>query len=989
MKMADVSAEISVGKEGLTSGQGGPGIGTDQRAFFDAFDWGKTPMGPIAQWPPLLKTTCDMILASPMPMVVLWGRKGMMLYNSGYAAIAGARHPEILGQSALEGWPEVAPLNQRVLDTCFAGQTLSLRDEHMVLHRNGYPEDVWLDVDYSPLPGPDGTIEGVLAIVNEVTTRVLSDWRRTEAENQLALVIEGSDLATWDYDLKNNTYFWSDRLRVMFGIPAGAPTTQAEFRKHIHPDDQGAQAEAYAGAIDVERRGRYNVEFRIIDPQSGLTRWVATMGRAYFDDAGKPVRIAGTALDITARKNAERRQACLVELGDRLRAADSTAEIAQIAAEIAGNMLQCSRAGYAMIENESAFVEADWTNGEAVSLVGPRLFGTLGNPFCVPLRAGQQLIIDNVVTHPTTMGNPAPFLAIKMSAVINVPLLHNGTLAAIFYVHHSTPRHWHEDEARLVRDIADRTWEAFGRARSTQLLRSLNATLEQEVALRTAQRDRIWRLSRDVMLVTDFNGFIQSANPAWKTLFGWADEELVGRNLFDLTHPEDRAATLQEFRRLADPMPPAKIESRHRHRDGSYLWLSWRAVQDENAIHAVGRDITAEREQAEALQAAEAALRQAQKMEAVGQLTGGIAHDFNNLLQGITGSLDRAEKRLQEKRFDDVEKLTAAARASANRAVALTHRLLAFSSRQPLDPKPVHANPLVASMHDLLRQTVGERIEIVLRLEKDLWLTLCDPNQLESAVLNLAINARDAMPDGGTLTIETSNVTLDAPSPAQRGALKPGPFICLSVTDTGTGMPASVIEQAFEPFYTTKPLGQGTGLGLSMIYGFIRQSQGDARITSEVGQGTTVRLFLPRFTGEVTEADEKVAEPSNLAAPRHATVLVVEDEEVVRSLVLEILDELGLSVLSAASGPAGLEILRAKQNIDLLITDIGLPGLNGHQMADAGRLLRPNLKVLFMTGYAESAAMANGFLKPGMAMITKPFPINTLAERVRNMLECP
>jgi len=680
------------------------------------------------------------------------------------------------------------------------------------------------------------------------------------------------------------------------------------------------------------------------------------------------------------------RQACLAELGDRLRAAETTAEIAQIAAEIAGRALNCSRAGYAMIENESAFVEADWTNGEFISLAGPRLFGTLGDPFAGPLRAGQQVVIDDVLTHPTTMHNPAPFLNIRMLAVINVPLLENGIISAVFYVHHATPRHWEEDEVRLVRDIGDRTWEAFCRARSTQRLRRLNERLEQEIALRTAQRDRIWRLSSDVMLVSDFAGWIASVNPAWTVLLGWREDELVGRNLFDLTHPEDRAGASAVLSALSGPQPPQKFESRHRHRDGHYLWIAWRAVPDENAIHAVGRDITPEREQAEALAAAEAALRQAQKMEAVGQLTGGIAHDFNNLLQGISGALDLAEKRLNEGRLPDIQRFLNAARSSASRATSLTQRLLAFSRRQPLDPRPVQVNQLVSSMEELLRRTMGEQIGVELQLAPELWPVLCDPHQLESAILNLAINARDAMPDGGRLIIETSNLALGPEDAARRPGLAQGLYVCLSVTDTGTGMPESVIEKAFEPFFTTKPLGQGTGLGLSMIYGFIRQSEGDARIESEPGRGTTVRLCLPRHEGEVAEVLAGEGGLAGLEAAGHACVLVVEDESIVRALVLDVLAELGLSAMAAESGPAGLEMLRSKQHFDLLITDIGLPGLNGRQMADAARLLRPGLKILFMTGYAETAMMARGVLEPGMEMITKPFPIGEFAARVRGML---
>jgi PAS domain S-box-containing protein len=917
--------------------------------LFRTFDWTTTPIGPMAQWPPFLKAASDIINASATPMAIRWGRDGILIYNAAYAGIARGRHPAILGQKAMDAWPEVAEHNQRVMETCFAGQSLSIRGGHLVLQRHGYDEDVWLNVDYSPLFERDGEIVGVLAVANEVTDRVHADRRRTEVETQLAIAIESAD-----------------------------------FRRQIHPDDLAAHAKAYEAALDPASGGRYEAEFRVIDAAEGVTHWLATMGRAYFDEQSTAVRMAGTTLDITARKNAERRQLCLVELGDRLRVAETTAEIAQIAAEISARALNGSRAGYAIIENDVAYVEADWTSGESVSLVGPRLFGTLGDPFCDPLRAGQHLVINDVTTHWATKHNPGPFLKIRMWALVNVPLLENGVLRAVFYVHQSAPRMWEESEVRLLRDIGDRTWEAVCRARSSQRLRALNETLEQEVAMRTVQRDRMWRLSSDVMLLAAFDGTIQSVNPAWKTVLGWREDELIGRNLFDLTYLDDRDAARRAMSALAGPQTPVSFETRHRRKDGAYRWISWRAVPDESCIHAVGRDITPEREQAEALAAAEAALRQAQKMEAVGQLTGGIAHDFNNLLQGIAGSLEMAEKRLSDGRIAEVEKFNTAAKASASRAIALTQRLLAFSRRQPLDSRPVQANDMVTSMDDLLRRTMGEQIEVVLRLAPDLSLALCDPHQLESAVLNLAINARDAMPNGGRLVIETGNIHI---GPAARPDLAPGPYVCLKVTDTGTGMPASVIEQAFEPFYTTKPLGQGTGLGLSMIYGFIRQSEGDVRIESEVGHGTSVILCLPRFMGELPGPADRAPAPVNLGPARHATVLVVEDELIVRELVLEVLAELGLSSISADNGPAGLEILSSKQHVDLLITDIGLPGLNGRQMADAARLLRPTLKILFMTGYAETAIMGPGSLAMGMQIIAKPFQIAVFAERVRSMVE--
>jgi PAS domain S-box-containing protein len=389
------------------------------------------------------------------------------------------------------------------------------------------------------------------------------------------------------------------------------------------------------------------------------------------------------------------------------------------------------------------------------------------------------------------------------------------------------------------------------------------------------------------------------------------------------------------------------------------------------------------------LRVAEEALRQAQKMEAIGQLTGGIAHDFNNLLQGVTGSLDLIRMRVSQGRFGELERFINGAMTSANRAAALTHRLLAFARRQPLDPRPVRANPLVASMEDLLRRTLGEQVHLDLVLAGGLWPTRCDPNQLESAILNLAINARDAMPDGGTLTIETSNLHLEAADAAIGPDARPGQYVCIAVADTGVGMDTDTVARAFEPFFTTKPIGQGTGLGLSMIYGFARQSDGWVRIYSEPGEGATVELCLPRFGGEVDDDTDTGAPALAGSTTAGEVVLVVEDEDVVRGLVVEVLGDLGYQAIAAADGREGLALLQSTGRIDLLITDIGLPGLNGRELAEAGRGLRPDLKILFMTGYAENAALASGFFERGMAMITKPFAMEALAVKIREVIEAP
>ena len=395
------------------------------------------------------------------------------------------------------------------------------------------------------------------------------------------------------------------------------------------------------------------------------------------------------------------------------------------------------------------------------------------------------------------------------------------------------------------------------------------------------------------------------------------------------------------------------------------------------------------RTEAEQRERIEEDLRQAQKMEAVGQLTGGLAHDFNNLLAGISGSLEMVRMRTAQGRMTELERYIEAALSSVGRAAALTHRLLAFSRRQTLDPKPIRVDRLVGSLEDLFRRTVGPSIQIETKLTGELWPVLCDPNQLENALLNLVINACDAMPEGGHLVIETANIALDKKRGASSNGplvnVPPGEYVALSVTDTGTGMSPTTMTRVFDPFFTTKPLGQGTGLGLSMIYGFVQQSGGHIHLRSEVGQGTTVTIYLLRHLGAVGGAE--VVTVAGLPAKGSAVVLVVEDELPIRMVIADVLSDLGYTVLEAGDGHSALKILEAGTLIDLLITDVGLPGgTNGRQLADAARLQRPDLKVLFITGYAESAAVRNGQMEQGMQVMTKPFALVALAAKIQGIL---
>ncbi len=522
----------------------------------------------------------------------------------------------------------------------------------------------------------------------------------------------------------------------------------------------------------------------------------------------------------------------------------------------------------------------------------------------------------------------------------------------------------------------------------------------------------IWDIPADRLNVDE--GFAQA--------FGVAPErdlsQLSIADVMEAVHPDDRDMLAARIRETLARGGTYAHQYRTRRRDGRYYWLEAngrveltpdgipstfpgvlidiegrRAVEAERdrALAALRtlNDTLEQRvqERTKALLEAEEALRQAQKMEAVGQLTGGLAHDFNNILAGISGSLELMKVRLAQGRISDIERHLNGAQSAVKRAAALTQRLLAFSRRQTLDPKAADLNRIVADMHDLIGRSVGPAITVETIAAGGLWNTFVDIGQLENALLNLCINARDAMPHGGRLTIETANRWLDDIAAMQRG-VQPGQYVSLCVSDTGTGMSPDVVARAFDPFFTTKPTGQGTGLGLSMVYGFAGQSGGAVRIYSELGQGATLCIYLPRHLGEAGEDDLPQSDENMVAtAPGSKTILVVDDEPLVRMVTVEVLSDLGYHVLEAEDGPSALKVLAACPELDLLVTDVGLPnGMNGRQLADAIRAPRPELPVLFVTGYAENAVLNHGHLERGMQVLTKPFAADVLARRVRELV---
>ncbi|AZC31966.1 Two-component system sensor histidine kinase/response regulator hybrid [Pseudomonas chlororaphis subsp. piscium] len=680
-----------------------------------AFDWSLTELGALEHWSSSLCSAVQLLLASPVPLLLLWGRSGYMIYNDAYAEFAGGRHPYLLGRQVELGWPEVADFNRHVLDTCLAGGTLSYRNKELVLLRNGQPEPVWMDLYYSPVAGDDQAPAGVMAIVVETTAHVLSEQRRQEVESayrvenervQLALNA-GALLGSFVWDIKADRLSGDERFARTFSYPLEQPLddlSMAVADSRVHPEDLPRIKEQLA--YSLQKGMPYNSEYRI-RRADGSYLWVMGCGRCEFDEAGQALRFPGVLIDIHERKMAEE------------------------------SLLQLTR------------------------------------------------------------------------------------------------------------------------------------NLEQRVA-----------------------------------------------------------------------------------------------------------------EEVNARVSAEEQLRQSQKLEAIGGMTGGVAHDFNNLLQVIAGNLHLLAR--HEPDNANVQRRVGAAITAVERGAKLSAQLLAFARRQPLSPEVYNPCRIPDSLGELLQRALGETIDIDVQLPAQPWCIKVDRGQLENALLNLAINARDAMKGEGTIGIRGENVVLDRRFCAGKG-ITAGDYLCLSVADTGDGMPPEVLKQAFEPFFTTKRDGLGTGLGLSMVFGFVKQSGGHIEMLSAPGQGTTVRMYFVRSTE--TEPGEA---PRRGQRPGHGqeTILVVEDNEDVRAAAVELLEHAGYKVLVAANGDAAMQLLLNGARVELIFTDVVMPGLiKSTDLALWAKTQSPAVAVLFTSGHTRDIISCNHQLSPDTHLLSKPYSPDALTAMVRSVLE--
>jgi PAS domain S-box-containing protein len=682
------------------------------------FDWASHPLGPVEGWRGTLKATVSFMLGAPMPLVLLWGEQGFLLYNDAYAAFAGARHPAILGLPVVEAWPEAATFNREMLRRCAQGGNVSCTAQPFVLHRDGGPEQLWLDLHYSAVRDRRNRVVGVLAVVIDTTQRLRLEQQRQSAsralrdnEAQLQALTAALPQLIWTADASGRYDFFNERWQEFTGLPAGR-TDIAAWLDTVHPEDREGAELNWRHAV-ASGQG-YQTEYRL-RRTDGTWRWFLRRALPVRDPAsGEVIRWLGTCTDI-----------------------------------------------------------------------------------------------EHTV-------------------------------------------------------------------RARDMLRQSAIDLEVRVQERTRE-----------------------------------------------------------------------LEAEQRER-----------------------------------QRAEAQLLQAQKMEALGKLTGGVAHDFNNLLQVIHGNLEQLEGELADR--PNATRRVENALSAVNSGARLASQLLAFARRQPLHPRVVNLGSFIHGLDDMLCRSLGEQVDIETTIATGLWNTMVDPGQVENALLNLAINARDAMEGHGRLTIDARNAVLDAAYARRHPDAEPGEYVMLAVTDSGSGMSPEVMEKVFEPFFTTKPEGKGTGLGLSMVYGFVRQSGGHVRIDSELGEGTTVRLYLPRCEAEA-EPVEQASTASAVGGKE--TVLVVEDDPAVREVVVDSLTALGYTVLRARDGQSALAILESGIEVDLLFTDVVMPGpVRSTELVERARALLPRMAVLFTSGYAENTIVHGGRLDAGVELLTKPYSQKALARKFRHVL---
>ncbi|WP_244477601.1 MULTISPECIES: PAS domain S-box protein [unclassified Rhizobium] len=809
------------------------------------------------------------------------------------------------------------------------------------LRRSG--EKFWANGEIRPLRDGAGNAIGLVKVLRDRTVEHLAGEALKEAEAKLRRAQQAGGVGVFSLSLVDDVLTPTPEFCKIYGLDEVEAIPISAIQDLVVAEDQDV-----ASNPQTRKDGTspLNVEYHIRRADSGDIRIIARRGEFERDEQGDPIRFVGVVQDVTDRRKAQ------AELRD------SEARFRALMQALPNHVWTARSDG-----------QLDWFNDRVLDYSGLMQDELHGEGWA-------QMV------HPDDLASTSE----QWASALNT----GSTYETEFRLRNRGGNYrWHigravpikNDKGDVLRWIGTNT-DIEDQRTARAKLEDLTQTLEQRVAERTADRDRMWRLSTDIMLVASFDATISAINPAWTAVLGWVETDLIGRSFMDLIHVDDVDATMQEVGKLGKGVTTFKFINRYQTKDGGYRVISWTAVPDNQFIHAVGRDITEEQEAAAALKKTELALQQSQKMEAIGNLTGGVAHDFNNLLQVVAGNLQLLSKDLAGN--DRAQRRAANALEGVNRGAKLASQLLAFGRRQALDPRVVNVGRLVRGMDDMLRRTIGEGVEVETIASGGLWNTLVDPMQIENALLNLAINARDAMEGFGKLTIEVGNAFLDDSYARLHQDVDPGQYVVLSVTDSGSGMAPEVMEKVFEPFFSTKPEGKGTGLGLSMVYGFVKQTGGHVKIYSELGLGTTIKMYLPRST---QQEDLEVIRPDMPVEGGQETILVAEDDEGVRATVIELLQELGYRVLKAPDAASALTIIESGVAIDLLFTDVVMPGsLKSADLARKAKERLPHIGVLFTSGYTENSIVHGGRLDRGVQLLSKPYSREQLAHKIRYVL---
>lgn len=958
--------------------------GSETATLIRNYNWAATELGPREDWPTALNTLVDVIMGSGQPMFVVWGEDRTTIYNDPYSEILAHKHPAAFGQDFLAIWHEIRDDLVPIVEKAQSGIPVQEEDIELSMERKGFREETHFAFSYTPVRGDGGEIEGFFCVCQETTSQIMGEralraseaCARADAERVQLALDAGAIIGTWFWDVEKDRFTVDEAFAETFGFPPSLGReglSLEQVMETIHPNDKNGVNKAIETAMD--KGGPYAHQYRV-RRANGEYYWIEANGRVDHDDTGSAETFSGVLLDMEERRQAER---ALKEVSRRLQAIlDNTRE-----------------AVFLMDEHHHCI----FANRAAELLAGYSFEQMRGR------------LLHDVVHHKKPDGSHYPIEECPIDRAFPERAQMSGEELFVapdgsFYPVAFTASPMLDDSGEPVGTVIEARDITEEKAAAT----ALRETEERYRLAVTATNDAIW----DWDLTTNRVQW----DEAIETLFGYQLEDVVptGEWWIGHIHPDDRARIDESIHAVIDGAESHWTDDyRFLAANGDHVHVCDRGfvIRDEEgtAVRMIGAmlDLTERRRAEKALHDlnerleqrvaeevaerahAEEALRQAQKMEAVGQLTGGIAHDFNNLLTIVTGNIDMADRALRGS--DDpnprMQRALSNALKGAERAAALTQRLLAFSRRQPLAPTSLNADRLVSDVSDLIQRALGETVKLEIVTSPGLWRVEADPNQLESAILNLSVNARDAMPEGGTLTIETANARLDEEYSAEHAEVAPGQYVVIAVTDTGIGMSKDTAARVFEPFFTTKDVGKGTGLGLSMVYGFTKQSGGHVKIYSEEGHGTTVKIYLPRlvseFQSEVQGEEKEDIEVSRL----EESILVVEDDDDVRSYTVECLRELGYRVRDAHDGASALQLFENEPDgtFDLLFTDVVMPGMTGSELADQVRQAQPEIKVLYTSGYTRNAIVHGGRLDDGVEMISKPFTYQALARKVADVLD--